>query len=236
MLVVLSADIQAVGIRELLGVAIGRREDHPDHIALPDTLSTEFERLQGHAIGHLYRAVVAQHLLDRGTRQRRVVLKTAPFVWVVQEGEHPVADQVCRGLVARDENEQTQRLELDLAENVALLFHRNECAHEIFTRCRTPIGEHSVEVRGQAVERLGNVADAALGLQRIENAHSGIRPGLELRAIRDGHAQHLRDDEQRKRVREIPNQVGIGLVCHLVEQLADEVADAIPETLNHAAA
>ena len=71
--VMLSRNVETIGIGELLRVPVGGSHNQRDVIAFLDLLSAYFDVFQGDARRGLYRAVVAQQLLDSRHYQRRIV-------------------------------------------------------------------------------------------------------------------------------------------------------------------
>ena len=63
--VVFACDIEPVGIRETLGVAVGRSHDCYDRLALADKFAAQFAVVRSHARSMLAGALVAQHLFHR---------------------------------------------------------------------------------------------------------------------------------------------------------------------------
>src|SRR5438046_3458004 len=71
--VVLSRDVEALGVGEVRWVAIGGANGRDDDAALGDLFATDLDIRHGHARRPLHRAVVAQELLDARLDQRGVI-------------------------------------------------------------------------------------------------------------------------------------------------------------------
>ena len=117
-----SGQIELVGACEDVLVPVGR-DDHPEHLgALGQDGAVEVDVVQqgpGGAAGDGGR--VTQQFLDGGLGQGRVVAPELGLVGVLDEGEGRVADEVGRGVVAGQHEEEDHGDDLVVVEGVAVL-------------------------------------------------------------------------------------------------------------------
>src|SRR5438105_2931502 len=99
MVIVLAADVEAVGMDELVWIAIGGAEQEDGLVATGQGGAVDIDVVEGDAGGELYGRVVAEDLLDGGSSERGILSQAPELVGVATKGQHAVADEVDRGLV-----------------------------------------------------------------------------------------------------------------------------------------
>ena len=132
--VILPADIEPVGIREALGVAVGRAHDGNDGLALTDQPITEHHILGGQSRGVLAGALVTQQFLDRRRYERGVGPQFLQLIGMAQQGEDTIADQVGRRFLSTDHGHNRIGDHFFLAEAIAVDFRREIGADKSIAR------------------------------------------------------------------------------------------------------
>jgi hypothetical protein len=132
--VVGAAQVEAVGVGELGGVAVGRPDEGHHHRARRDRAPTERHVLAGDARRALDLPIEAQQLLHRGADQRGIAAQPPEPIGMAQQGERAVADQVDGGLVPRDEEQDARGQQLDLAQAVARLLRGDQVRQHVGAR------------------------------------------------------------------------------------------------------
>src|SRR5258706_15660765 len=94
-----AADIEAIRLRELFGIAIRRADAQRDGWALCDRSAADVGIDRSHTIAELVRAFEAQAFFYRAFDQRRLALQRGALVGPFAERHEPVADQLGGGLV-----------------------------------------------------------------------------------------------------------------------------------------
>src|SRR5215472_10732069 len=121
-----AGEVEPVGIGEMAGVPVGRADGGNDHASAWDLAAADLNVSIGDPCRPLDRAVVSQKLLDGGRDERRIVLELCHLVGMLEQGQRAIADQVHRGLVTSDEEEQAHGEQLTLVQLVALLFNGDQ--------------------------------------------------------------------------------------------------------------
>ena len=99
----IARQVEDVGAIEFPLVVVGRAEYRQDQLAARDRRPCDLHVLACVAFGRqLYRAGLAQELLDRRLGERRVAAEGLCLFVVLEEGERSAGDQVHSGLVASD--------------------------------------------------------------------------------------------------------------------------------------
>ena len=160
----LPAHVEHVGIAELARVAVRRRHQRHHHLAAPDRpAAPNTTSSVATFIGRPYRAVVAQELLDRAVEERRVVAQQRRLRRVAEQMEEPVAEQVARGLVSGEEQQDAVRDHLVVRQVLALVLGADHERHEVVTRPAHALAQQRLEVvdeRRDAGVRLAEVVAA----------------------------------------------------------------------------
>jgi hypothetical protein len=105
----IAADVEAVGVAELFGVAVGRADDGEHHPSFGDDLTGELDVAAGGADRHLDRRAVAQHLLDGRGDEVGGRQEAGQLARVLDQAEDCVVDEVAGGLGARNEEQLDKR-------------------------------------------------------------------------------------------------------------------------------
>ena len=118
--VVRPADVEPIGVREPLGVAVGRGHHRDDRLPLADRPAAELAVRRGEPGGVLDRALEAEELLDGRWDEPGLAAQELPLVGVSQQREHPVGDQVRRRLQPADHRDDRVGDDLVLGQPVAV--------------------------------------------------------------------------------------------------------------------
>src|ERR1051325_11790965 len=100
MLLVGSQDVEAIGIRETLGIAVRRVQQARDRGALRQPSVADHGLAPGEPHRADQRTVVAQRLFDRLADQRRIADEQVPLIAVPEQRHDGVSDEVARRGVA----------------------------------------------------------------------------------------------------------------------------------------
>ena len=100
--IIRTANIDAIGIGEAFGVSISCRHDGDGGLTLANGLAAELNITRGQTSGVLAGSLVPQQFFNRGRYQREVALYLPHHLWIVQQSEEAIADQVGGGLLAAD--------------------------------------------------------------------------------------------------------------------------------------
>src|SRR4030081_3839975 len=92
-------EVQAVGVGELVRIAIGSTEERQHALALPDSVPAQVEVLRGHPRRQLDRAVPAQQLFDGRLDQLWLLAEEGELLPVPEERQGAGRDHVAGGLV-----------------------------------------------------------------------------------------------------------------------------------------
>ena len=156
---------------------------------------------------------------------------------MAQERQGAVADQVDRGLMAGDEQEDARGEQLVLAQRVARFLGGDEAREHVVPRRGPALGDEPAEVLGEGAA----AGEALLGHLRVRRQQDGVEtardvhpPRLEALVVLDGDAEHLADDGHGQRIRELLDQVHRPRALDSREQAVDDLLDVRPESLDHA--
>ena len=103
--VVGARDVEAVRVGKLSRIAVGGADERHHQLALADRVAAQLDVLARDARRALHRAVVAQQLFHGAGDEPGALAQPAELRGMAQERQGAVADQVDRGLVAGDEQE-----------------------------------------------------------------------------------------------------------------------------------
>jgi hypothetical protein len=122
-----SAQVEDIGVGEDARVTV-RRARTADHHAAGSDGATVAERdgLTGDAHGHLHGRVEAEQLLDCGGIETRVGSECIEGCGLSEESDEAVSEQVRRGLVSGDEQQDEHADEFVAVERVRLVFMREQ--------------------------------------------------------------------------------------------------------------
>jgi membrane protein len=113
-----TARCRSGGGREHRFVAVRRRVEQQDAVALADLLAVDLDVAGGGAVHVAHRSRPPQHLLDRAGQQRRIGPQPRQLVGVSQQCLDAARDDVAGGLVAADEHEHRLEHDVDVGERV----------------------------------------------------------------------------------------------------------------------
>src|SRR5262249_42574768 len=130
----------------MAGVAIGRADGGDDHASARDLATADLRVSIGDPGRPLDRAVVAQEFLNGRRDERRIAFELCHLVGMLEKGKRAIADQIHRGLVTGNEQEQAHGEQLALVKLVALLFDRNQETEEVRLWVLTTLREQTTEI------------------------------------------------------------------------------------------
>ncbi len=227
MLVWRARHIEAVRIRERLGVAIDRRQTERHDRARLEAHAVEVDRALDLAGDELRRRVVAQHLLDRARDERRIAARSLHLRGVLQQTQHAVREQACRRFLPG----------VDDAEDIGDEFSRVEDLAFVLRACEG--GQHARA--GRASRRVDQFAKPRLqpldGRQRMLRAIDDrgrpvadprvdiVGPALHLLLVRERDSENRQDDVAWQQVGEALDEVDGFVGRQAVEQPAEARVD-----------
>ncbi|MFN8642092.1 MAG: hypothetical protein U0802_10720 [Candidatus Binatia bacterium] len=227
--------VEAIGIGEARRIAVGGGEQAEHDRAAAQRAAAEHHVVgEHHAIGRLHRTVVAQELLHRAADQRRIVLQAAALFGMAQQGQDGVGDQVGGGFVSGAEDQPAEGQQLGAAQDVALVLDRHQGADQVVARRRPARLGDVAQIGGHVLERRLAGAQAAGGLQRVEQRRQRVRPVFEAGAVGARDAEQLGDHHHRQRIGEGGDQIHAPPRPHRLEQLVDQRLDARLQAFDHA--
>ena len=155
----------------------------------------------------------------------------------------PVADGICRGLMAGIENEDAVVDQLELAQAIVRVAERplplspgrcklagsNQLGEDFpFVRVRFPhAATDQITQKGlELVDGAGATGELLGRKHRLESAEDSQRPLPQRAALVSRHAQHVADQLERNRRSKIADQVHAAAHGGAVEQLSDQRFDA----------
>nr|WP_245914995.1 hypothetical protein [Amycolatopsis sulphurea] len=159
--------------------------------------------------------------LHRLGHQPRFGAQPLPQPRPVQQGEHVTAELVGGGLAARCQQGGAQLHQFLVGAPVLGLLRRDDEADQIVTRRHPPPGRQV----GEEVLRIAAGGDDLLD-RHIGDRAGLVRPFVELRALVPGRAEEFADSGDRRRPREIRDQIrGRSLCRHSAGQLVHHMLD-----------
>src|SRR5262249_56605749 len=129
----------------MAGVPIGCSDGGNDHASAWDLAAADLNVSIRDPCRPLDRAVVSQELLDGGRDEPRIVSELCHLVRMLEQGERAIADQIHRGLVTGNEQEQAHGEELTLIQLVPLLFDGDQETEKVRLRMLTTLREQTTE-------------------------------------------------------------------------------------------
>ncbi len=130
-----AVEVEPVGLPERRGVPVGRGEGDRDQFALRDGHAPDGDVLPGHPLrGEVERAVVPEELLDGVLDHAGVLQQLGALVGMGQQRQGGVADEVDRGLVPGQEEQEAGRDELDVVELVLLVAGLHQPGQDVVGR------------------------------------------------------------------------------------------------------
>ena len=222
-------EVEPVGIGEDARVSVGGRLDQVDHVVPADHLIAHVDVGGGHAHLHLRRAVEAQDLLSGGSQVLGVVVRAQPLqlVRMRQQGMQPVADQIGRGLVAAEQQQDAGAHDLVVGERVVALLGADERVNQVLRRRGPEAADETAEVFRQLQQpALGPLAPPLDTAGAEHQHHQVVGPVLEQVPIGRGHTHHLGDHDRRQRVGEVGDHVHVAARRQLGDETVDDLDDA----------
>ncbi len=213
----LARDIELFRILELRGIAIRRSHDHQCKCFRRKLGPAQLHRLICKPNGRLHRTVVTQHLFDRAREHRGVSLERVELFGISPERERPVANQIGRRLVARDQQQRDETQQVRARHRIAPVMRRDQRADQVGSRIDSPLFDLGGEVVAQFIDHANCFGRRRRARNIIIAANQTVRPTLESCVQLRGHAEHLRDHRDRQHVGEIRHQLELALGLHLVE-------------------
>ena len=120
MTIVVSGEVETVGIGEALRITVGRAHHRDDGLTLANELATQLDILGGQTRSVLAGALVAQELFNRVRQQGGIGPQSGKLIWMTQQRKHTVANEIGRGLLASHHRDDDVCDYLFVAEAVAL--------------------------------------------------------------------------------------------------------------------
>ena len=220
-----AADVEAVRVRELRGIAVCGTDAQVDRSARRDGNAADFRVDYRHAVAELHRRIEAQHLVDGGTHQLGIVEQAATLLGMLQKQVQPVADEIRRRLMPSIQDENAILQQFDFGEPFAVRLAGDEPRQHITLRMPRPFPPACDQRREIGAELVHGSVPLREGLRRddrfqgAENIERPLpqRPALGVRNV-EQIADHLHGDGDRI----ILDEIDDGLVTHRVEQAVDE--------------
>ena len=180
---------------------------------------------------------VAQALLDRARRQRRVGHQRGPLVGRPDQRLQREAELAPGGVQRRGDQRHDQHDQLALAELlVVLLLHPDQLADqvgpEVARRC-------AISDTGVCLEfAAGGLDLGRLGVQpgHVEDGHRVGRPLVDLRHVLRRHAEDRHHDLGRIRVGQVLDDVTAALRHHPIQQRVDDLPHRLAQRVHDARA
>jgi hypothetical protein len=173
-------DVEPVRIGKLTFVPVGGQQPRRDDHIRRDDLPAELGLDRGHPADLSERGAVAQHLLDGGLDQRAVRLQLRPYLWVLIQAQHGVAEQRGGSDVSRDQQHDGEVHHLLVGQPLTVGLHGGKPADQISAWVGPPVGAVLVQVGdhvgGALVDLPGELGVIRVGHVAGEEA---VRPGPE---------------------------------------------------------
>ncbi|MCY1232976.1 hypothetical protein D9M72_454940 [compost metagenome] len=227
-----AADIEGVGVLELLGVAVGRTVKQAELDAALGAPAADLDVLDAMAVEEGKRGFVPEHLLDTGLDQAGFVPQPRHLLGKAQERMHAAAEHVDRRAVARHEDQHAggdEFVEVHCAGALSLDQHRDE----IIFRRALALGLQ----RRQILVELGGVVFgdllARVGTVDVEELHDVFRPDAELRTVFVRHAEQAADDMAGNVGGEVIDEIDLAAIGEAVNQAVDIGLDLVAQLGDH---
>ncbi len=196
-----------------------------------EVLAVQVELLHAVAQQEPDRRIVAQRLFDRDRHELAVGPQPLVEVGVVRDGPEQVADEVTRGLVARDEEEDELGARLDVGEHAAVDLALQQSGDEVVARIVAAGGDERVDVVGELGVRARQADATLVAVGRRPGAlHDLVGPRRPEVEVVGRRAEQVRDDVVRHRHHEVVHELdragaGEQVVEQVVAQLFAERLD-----------
>ena len=156
---------------------------------------------------------------------RRVVEEQLALVGVQQQLLHAAADDVARGLVAADEDQQRLVQHVVGLEPVAVDLGVHEHAHEVVGRVLLALRDRVRAERGVLLHRVHRAEELLLGRAAALRAHHVVGPAQQVVAVFGRDAEHVADQDHRQRRGDVADEVALALLADAVDDRVALVAD-----------
>ncbi len=232
---VAASDVETVRIRESIGVAIRRAEQHPDLGAVGDRDPAHHEVMaQDEPLEELERRVEPQELLDGGGGRDLTRDQPCPLGRIPRERCDTVSKRVDRRLVPGVEQEDRHRRDLVIGQTAAVDLDLAERRDHARGRAQPAFRD---EVEGVATERAGGgvrLDGEVTGRRELVHLDHRVGPGQEHRTVRSRHAEQIRDHGDRERLGELAEEVERLALHQRIEQLRRDLLDRRTHVLDGA--
>src|SRR5690606_36016094 len=141
-----AADVEDLGVLEDGGVAVGGAVEDDDLVVFLDVLAAEHLVAGGGAAEEVDGGDPADDLVGGRGGEGGVGDEAGPLVGVFEEGEHAARGRVAGGLVAGDDEEEDEEVELVLGERLAVLVGLQEFGDDVVARVGAALGGQFVGV------------------------------------------------------------------------------------------
>src|SRR5215217_8468284 len=234
-----TGNVEDVGVREPRWIPVGRGQAYRSLLPGRDHRTAHLDVLPGDAPSdEVDRPPVAQRLFDHPLGQLGIRLELRQLVWVGQQGDDPVTDEVHSSHVPSEEHEEDRREDLLLVEHVAVLLSVDQTADHVVGWCPAFALEQVLEV----VDELPEPRPDLLVHPAPVDAEEVFRPSSDRLTVLPRDAEHIADDRDRERVGERLDQIHPpvghrlpalgGLTPGLVEEVIHDLLDAPPQRLH----
>jgi len=166
----LTGDIELLRVAKHVRIVIGRADQYDNALAFLDVAAFDLHILHGGPAIDLHWPVVAYHLLHRGWHAAGVVTQRLQLVWVAQQRQQAIANEVRRGLVAGNQEESQHDEQFALGELVAGFFGSHERADQVVARFLPPRVDDVQEVGVELAGGLDGNLDLAGGNRGLQQA------------------------------------------------------------------
>ena len=220
-----AADVEAIGVGEHRLVAVGRCVVDDDLVARGDLLAGELGVLGGGAAELDDRRGVPQHLLDRGRDEPEIGPQPRELAGVAGQRQQGVGDEVAGGVVAGDDQELEEAVQVVVGEPLAVDLRGDDRRPYVVAwpgpllgRPLARVAEH-LDERGQECLRV-----AVLGIVEPDQR---VRPLVEQVAILGGDAEDVGQHPQRHLGGHVGEEVDLAELADRVDDVACVAGDRV---------
>ena len=204
-------------------VAVGARVEHQELVALADATALELAVFEGIA-SHVHDGrAEAEHLLDRRGQERTVRSQPLERLGMLEKQQQPVRDQVASRLVARDGEQQEERVELERAEALALDLAVEQRAHQVVTGGREPVLRESIGEEEHLLGRPGRFLESHDVFGILVSDHP-VAPVEDVVAGRLRDPEQFCDHAQRQLGGDVDDEIAGPTARHAVENVLHDLA------------
>jgi hypothetical protein len=220
-------DAEAEGILEDLLVAVARRVEEADRLALADRPAAQLHVAGGGARELDDRGDPADGLLDGALHQRSVRGEILPLARVVDEGLDAAGHGVARGLVSGHDQQEVVGEQLEVGQGLVVDLPLHDHRQDVVAWIRPALLCQLLEVGEELDARgLGSLVGGASALElRILRRDDLVGPAEEQMPVLFRDAQHERDHGDGDRRGHVGDEVDVPLPPGRVEHLARDRLD-----------